>query len=435
MDERKGERPQRNTERKRDIRRERPKMSRREYERRKQARLRKLKIRRAIVLGVMAVVVILLILLVTAGVKALIPDKKKTTASETKTTETEKKEVKPVTLTLSFAGDCTLGTDENFDETDSLPSVYDEKGADYFFQNVKSIFEADDLTVANLEGTFTTATERAEKTYAFKADPSYSAILTSGSVEAVNLANNHSHDYGNQGFEDTQKAVKDAGITSFGYEDTQVIEVKGVKVGLIGISQVSATEEDCLKLLKEDMTKVKKAGAQMIVVSFHWGVEKEPKPEQTQVNLAHAAIDEGATLVIGHHPHVLQGIEKYKGRYIAYSLGNFCFGGNTNPSETDTMIFQQTFTVTGDKVAEDDQYQTIPCSVSSSSDINNYQPTPLDGEEKNRVLTKIQERSEGLTTEASADGGDTDSKSTDSTSTDSGSTDTDTKKSESNTEA
>ena len=104
--------------------------------------------------------------------------------------------------------------------------------------------------------------------------------------------------------------------------------------------------------------------------------------------------------MLGHHPHVLQGIETYKGKKIVYSLGNFCFGGNSNPSDKDTMIFQQTFTVTGDDVAADENINIIPCSISSESDYNNYQPTPASGEEKTRIEERIAQYSEGLTEES-----------------------------------
>lgn len=103
-------------------------------------------------------------------------------------------------VTISAAGDCTLGTDENFDYSTSLPARYEEEGdPGYFFRNVRDIFSADDLTIVNLEGPLTTAEERADKQFSFKGDPSYTQILTSGSVEACNLANNHSKDYGTQG--------------------------------------------------------------------------------------------------------------------------------------------------------------------------------------------------------------------------------------------
>ncbi len=131
----------------------------------------------------------------------------------------------------------------------------------------------------------------------------------------------------------------------------------------------------------------------MIVVIFHWGNEKEEIPDENQKTLGHLAIDEGADLVCGHHPHVLQGIEEYKGKNIVYSLGNFCFGGNAYPSDMDTMIFQQTFTIDQNGVKNDNVTNIIPCSISSDSDYNNYQPTPAEGEEADRIMQKIQERS------------------------------------------
>lgn len=302
----------------------------------------------------------------------------------------------PVSLTVSLTGDCTLGTDENFDYSTSLNAYYESNGSAYFFQNVRSIFEQDDLTVVNMEGTLTTSETREDKLYAFKADPSYVSILTDGSVEAANLANNHSQDYGQQSLEDTKTALDGAGITHFGYDETAVIDVKGVKVGLVGIYELYDHMERAQQL-KDNITKVKEEGAQLVIVSFHWGNEKETIPDSNQTQLGHMAIDAGADLVVGHHPHVLQGIEKYNGKYIVYSLGNFCFGGNSAPSDMDTMIFQQTFTITTEGVQADDNISIIPCRISSVYDYNNYQPTPCeDGEEKDRILAKIQERSSAI---------------------------------------
>ena len=307
-------------------------------------------------------------------------------------TVTPEPEMTPVSLTLSVVGDCTLGTDENFDYDTSLNTYYENYGADYFLANVKSIFSADDLTIANFEGTLTESTEREDKQFAFKAPASYANILTAGSVEAVNTANNHSHDYGEESFNDTLKALDAANIIHFGYDETAVTEVKGVKVGMVGIYELNdhlGREEQ----LKQNIAKVKQDGAQLIVVIFHWGNEKEEVPDDNQRTLGHLAIDEGADLVCGHHPHVLQGIEEYKGKNIVYSLGNFCFGGNAYPSDMDTMIFQQTFTIDQNGVKDDNVTNIIPCSISSDSDYNNYQPTPAEGEEATRIMQKIQERS------------------------------------------
>ena len=305
----------------------------------------------------------------------------------------------PVSLTLSVVGDCTLGTDETFDYDTSLNAYYENYGADYFLQNVKDIFSADDLTIANFEGTLTDSDEREDKTFAFKAPASYASILTGGSVEAVNTANNHSHDYGDQSFDDTLAALDDAGIVHFGYDETAVMDVKGIKVGLVGIYELyDHLERE--QQLKDNIAKVKADGAQLIVAIFHWGNETETVPDSNQTTLGRIAIDEGADLVCGHHPHVLQGIETYKGRNIVYSLGNFCFGGNSSPSDMDTMIYQQTFTIDADGVKKDNVTNIIPCSISSAAydGYNNYQPTPAEGDETTRILGKINERSSWIST-------------------------------------
>ena len=344
--------------------------------------------------------ILLLILILSFAIKGCSSRKSKA-ASSSKTenisqtgslTVTPEPKMDPVSLTLSVVGDCTLGTDEYFDYDTSLNAYYENYGADYFMANVKSIFSKDDLTIANFEGTLTESTEREDKQFAFKAPASYANILTAGSVEAVNTANNHSHDYGEESFNDTLKALDTANILHFGYDETAVTEVKGVKVGLVGIYELNdhlGREEQ----LKQNIAKVKQDGAQLIVVIFHWGNEKEEVPDENQKTLGHLAIDEGADLVCGHHPHVLQGIEEYKGKNIVYSLGNFCFGGNAYPSDMDTIIFQQTFTIDQNGVKDDNVTNIIPCSISSDSDYNNYQPTPAEGEEATRIMQKIQKRS------------------------------------------
>ncbi|MBE5038916.1 CapA family protein [Ructibacterium gallinarum] len=299
-------------------------------------------------------------------------------------------------ITISCAGDCTLGTDVSFGGR-TLPVEAEAQGNDYswFFRNVKPIFASDDLTIVNMEGTLTTGGSREDKTFAFRGDPAYVNILTKGSVEAVTLANNHSRDYGEISFTDTKKYLEEAGITWFENLNTAVKEVKGVKVGLIGLYALNGTAESNLP---KAMEQVKQEGAELIVVQVHWGVEGSTVPEQSQIALAHAAVDAGADLVIGHHPHVMQGIEEYRGRMIVYSMGNFCFGGNQNPRDKDTMIYQQTFTLRDGKVQDKLDYVVYPCSISSESNRNNYQPTPAEGSEKERIQKKIQQLSDEVGT-------------------------------------
>ena len=310
-----------------------------------------------------------------------------------KTVEQPKDSV--VSITITAAGDCTLGTDIQFDLGSGFPAEVARQKEDYsyFMKNVKSFFENDDLTIINFEGTLTDRGAREPKQFAFKGDPEYVKILTSSSVEAANLANNHSKDYGEVSLKDTKKYLSDAGVTAFGMDDISIVDIKGVKVGLIGTNALNY--EGSLKY-PEIFEKLKNQKPDIIIANFHWGAENAAVADLSQVQLAHEAIDNGADLVIGHHPHVLQGIEKYNDRYIVYSLGNFCFGGNSNPSDKDTMIFQQTFLVKNGEIdVSYDDVSVIPCCISSVRTYNNYQPTPLEGDEFTRVQNKILARSAG----------------------------------------
>lgn len=357
---------------------------------------------RTIILADIVLVVLLIFTLLLVGCKNLLTGGKKQkeeTAISEEMEKTTKRKNKTVSFTISAVGDCIFGTDENFAYEGSMPAKYDEVGDfNYFFENVKSVFEADDLTIVNFEGTLTDSTTREDKQFAFKADKSYAEILTDGFVEAANLANNHSKDYGEQSYNDTMDALDEAGITNFGYDRVAIKKVKGIKVGLVG-TYVLADGLGVKDSMEKNIQDLKDEGAQVIIASFHWGEEKAEYPNDVQVELAHAAIDAGADLVLGHHPHVLQGIEQYKGKNIVYSLGNFCFGGNMYPSDMDTMIFQQTFTLKGGKLQEDNVTNIIPCSISSVEDYNNYQPTPAAGEKETEILNKITQRSQGLSNE------------------------------------
>lgn len=322
------------------------------------------------------------------------PETLKAESADIQESETQRFQ-EPVSVTVSMAGDCTLGKDEAFNYSTSLNAYYDMYGPAYFFQNVKSVFDADDLTIVNFEGTLTDSTARNGETFAFKAPAEYAEILTDGGVEAVNVANNHSHDYGDQGFADTKENLKKAGITTFGYNETALIEVKGVKIGLVGIYELHDHLEREHQV-RVNIQKVRAEGADLVFVVFHWGNEKDTVPDANQVTLAKLAIDNGADLVVGHHAHVLQGVTTYKGKTIAYGLGNFCFGGNSAPSDMDTMVFQQTFTLDTDGSVTSEEPNLIPCRISSDYYINNYQPTPATGDEADRILQKIHDRSEGL---------------------------------------
>ncbi|WP_291236569.1 CapA family protein [Frisingicoccus sp.] len=370
---------------------------------RKSLRKHKMKLRRRLVAAICLACVLVVFLVISMGVYAagrfIKKDSKEKTVPNTKSTVVESETValldEPVEILLSFTGDCILGTDENFYYDTSFNAYYENYGSAYFFQNVKDVFEKDDLTIINMEGTLTDLTTRKDKQFAFKGDPEYVKVLTNGSVEAANMANNHSYDYGEESFKDTVNILEKNKIRTFGDDETVIIPVKGVNVGIFGIYELDDHEER-IPQVKSDIAKLKKDGADIIVAVFHWGNELERVPDDNQVMLAHLAIDEGADVVVGHHPHVLQGIDTYKGKTIAYSLGNFCFGGNYHPTEMDTMIFQQKFMIDTSKKITDSEINVIPCSVSSESDCNNYQPTILEGDEAKRVRELIQERSDQI---------------------------------------
>lgn len=291
------------------------------------------------------------------------------------------------TVTLSAAGDCTLGTEESFGYEGTFPEAWDAAGGDgsVFLAGVRSVFDQDDLTLVNMEGPLTTRGERQDKTFAFRGDPAYVEVLKTGSVEAASLANNHSYDYGNDGYWDTFKTLGDTGIMPFGYEESQILTVKGIPVGLVGINALEAGAPD---QLQEKLAKVKERGARLTVVFFHWGSELETRPDEDQVWLAHLAVDQGADLVLGAHPHVIQPLETYKGRTICYSLGNFCFGGNSNPRDKDTFIYQQTFRFQKGRLLGADPGKVIPCRISSTPDWNDFRPTLVEGEEAERIREK-----------------------------------------------
>ena len=375
----------------------------RQRERERKIEMRRRQVRRQkMILGGGAAGILLLLILVLAvrGIAGSAAEKARTEKMEKQEQAQKAREKEPekVSLTISAAGDCTLGTDENFYYATSLPAKYEAvQDPGYFFQKVLPVFSKDDLTIVNMEGTLTQETAREAKLYAFKGDEEYTQILTEGSVEAANLANNHSHDYGEKSYTDTIQALEDAGITTFGYDRTAVMDIKGIKVGLLGTYEL-ADHMGCEEEMIENIQSLQEQGAQIIIASFHWGIERENIPNEIQVDLAHSAIDHGADLVLGHHPHVLQGIETYKGKNIVYSLGNFCFGGNSGPNDMDAMIFQQTFTLEDGELTEDNVTNVIPVKISGSwaQGVNDYQPTPVEGELGEAIIERVEEYSQGL---------------------------------------
>lgn len=306
-----------------------------------------------------------------------------------------------IRVVVSAVGDVAFGQDSRFNYKDSFDYVFEKNGGDYgyFFSNAVQVLEQDDLTIANLECVLSNETDKAEKydygnNYWFNGRPEYANILRAGSIEAVSLANNHTYDYGQKGFDATCRALDEVGVKHFGYSSTAVYMVKGIEIGLAGFNQLGEYEQgrdmDELRQEVENVTREISGQTDLVIVYFHWGNEYHYKVDPIQTELAHLAIDSGADLVLGSHPHVLQPVEIYNDRYIVYSLANFCFGGNKRPMDFDTAIYQQAFLFDqNSRLIGIEAPDVIPYTVSSTSTVNDYRPTPAEGDAKERIYAKL----------------------------------------------
>lgn len=302
-------------------------------------------------------------------------------------TEAPTEPPEPVEYTLSFAGDCCLGNKKGWSpSTYFMGTVGDNY--EYPFANVQEYFANDDCTFVNLEVVFTDSDAAANKTFVFKGPTSYTQILTAGNVEFANVVNNHTRDYGQQGYDDTIAALDEAGLL---YAEEEEYIIFTTESGLtLGVYADQFPEN--MGGLEETIAAMREDGAEIVIVCLHWGVEYYYQANAGQQSLGHAAIDAGADIVYGHHPHVLQRVEEYNDGYIYYSLGNFSFGGHTNPPDKDTAILQQTVIREPDGTVHLGELTMIPCSLSSVSTTNDFQPTPLEEgtDAYERVLSKLE---------------------------------------------
>ena len=145
--------------------------------------------------------------------------------------------------------------------------------------------------------------------------------------------------------------------------------------------------------LLDGVEEARNKGADVVIACCHWGIEKVNYPNDYQKNLGHALIDKGADLVVGNHPHVLQGMEEYKGKIIIYSLGNFSFGANRNPADKDTAVYQQTFTFVDGVLQSDIAAKIIPARLSGHDNYNDYQPTIANEAQANVIIQRMNEYS------------------------------------------
>ncbi len=299
-------------------------------------------------------------------------------------------EVLPIetTITLTFGGDTILGSEEHSRKLpESFDSVVAEKGNDWPFSGLYDILSRDDLSMVNLEGVLKNdAGNLYKRVHNFRGPEAFAGILTLGSVEAVNIANNHFPDYGQDGKNSTRAALDREGILVSGYSDLAVFEKDGIKIGFGGIRE-TIYKQDRNRIARE-IEELKRQGCAYIVYTCHFGNEYEVSHNTLQTEMAHKAIDAGANLVIGHHPHVVQGIEEYKGGLIIYSLGNLVFGGNLSLTTFDGLMAQVEIGFAAGK-PQQTAARLIPVITSSSRPANDFRPIPATGEDKARILAAI----------------------------------------------
>ncbi len=288
------------------------------------------------------------------------------------------------TVTLMFGGNVNL-----------LDALAGSIGNDYHwaFANMDEYRQAD-VAMVNLENPLTSSTlSRSKKQLNLKADPESVKVLTAGGVDIVNLANSHAMDYEEPGLVETINTLNNAGIGHLGAgrdikeaRRPDIIEVKGQRIAYLGYYDADLHAADQGKAgtnarrnnrVAEDIRALR-GQVDWIIVNYHWGVELADYPGDWQIDLARFTIDQGADLVVGHHPHVLQGAEIYKGRPIVYSLGNFIFGGNAR-SDYDTAVLKVSLKDRNMKV------EFLPVEVKK------FQPRVVKGAAGSRILKHVEQ--------------------------------------------
>lgn len=293
------------------------------------------------------------------------------------------------TVTLMFSGDVTLAD-----------SFAEQVGTDYkwAFAQLDEYRQAD-LAMVNLENPLTKSTlALPDKQFNFKADPESVKVLTEGGVDLVTLGNNHAMDYQAEGLAETMSTLDQSSILHLGAgrditeaRRPEIVDVKGQRIAFLGYygadlhaatDKAAGTNYADETRISEDIKAIRNQ-VDWIVVNYHWGEEKATHPADWQIELAHFTIDQGADVVVGHHPHVLQGAEIYKGRPIAYSLGNFIFGGNPR-SDYDTAIL---------KVAVKDKQMKVEFLP---IEVQKYQAKLATGDRGQEILNQIANLSSGF---------------------------------------
>lgn len=293
----------------------------------------------------------------------------------------------PETFTLSFLGDCTLGSAPKQMNVKYSILWYIGEDYSYPFQNVMEYIGNDDLTVINLESTFYEGGPSSGALFTFRAPTHYVNLISQNSIEAVSFANNHTMDYLQAGYDSTLATLEEAGIPYVEKDSSMLMTTEsGLTVGFYALAFTQDVED-----MEKEIAMLRGEGAEIVIVSAHWGAEGSYRPASTQIDMAHAAIDAGADIVYGHHPHVLQRIEEYNGGIIYYSLANFVFGGNNWPQDLDSAILQQEIIRDTDGTVSLGELTIIPVSCSTLPVQNDFKPTPYpEGSDKyDRVISKL----------------------------------------------
>ena len=311
-----------------------------------------------------------------------------------------------VIMTITCTGDFTIGGDTFHNKDIFTPELNAHDGnINFTMSGVRDILTGDDLTIVNFEGTFTDTTyvpsNKQGNEFLFSISPSYVNVLTDNGIEAVSLENNHVMDHGEEGFEDTKKTLRDAGVIYSTSDEKGIFEFEGIQVAMLSYLCIDRygkpfggypTFEE---KVAADIAEAKQYYP-LVIVSFHWGLEptsSQPnrgyKPTDNQIRLGRLAVDSGADLVVGHHSHRVQPIECYNGVYICYSLGNFCFAGNKSPKDMTSIMFQIRYRIKDAKVAYKD-FRVIPIRISSKQKVNDFIPTPFKpGAESDSIFSTM----------------------------------------------
>ncbi len=297
----------------------------------------------------------------------------------------------PVTVTVSAIGDVMLGGDPRKDSFTRFDNLWNNYGSSYFFAKIKS--ELRGVVFANLEIPLidTSYKMQGSRSYIFRGKTAYAKALVDGNrpiIDAVDLDNNHIMDYGSRGYSSTRSAVSGWNVGSFGLGKVFYKTANGVKIGFVGFRPENISTAQVKSTVRAVQSR-----CDVVIASFHWGLEHRYSPTGQQIAYGRAAVDGGADLVVGHHSHLVSGIELYKGKHIVYGLGTIV-SAVERPDDVDTFIYQHTFSVTGTSVSNNG-FEIVPVlmTVNGKNSYNDAQPVFATGDDRTRIRNKIEKYS------------------------------------------